>query len=92
MPRNAGLRKVSSDLWCQIRQFCKAKAVSQMVSEKERLWPRACDVSCRRCVMLGYGWTPESDREVRCDEMIYIYNKNDVTSVTFRNFLSAFWG
>ena len=44
-----------------------------MVSEKERLWPRACDVSCRRCVMLGYGWTPESDREVRCDEMIYIY-------------------
>ena len=73
MPRNAGLRKVSSDLWCQIRQFCKAKAVSQMVSEKERLWPRACDVSCRRGVMLGYGWTPESDREVRCDEMIHIY-------------------
>lgn len=30
-----GDKKVSSDLWCQIRQFCKAKAVSQMVSEKE---------------------------------------------------------
>ena len=36
LPHGApGLRKVSSDLWCQIRQFCKAKAVSQMVSEKD---------------------------------------------------------